>query len=290
MRTPLFALLFTTLAVTVAAGEKRLLGIQDGARGSLAREVPAAVRRMMATGDTRLALGASSAKVECVDITEIPDVVVCVFNTARFMNFALNRASEWVEVSKKSVLSDHQHTENDLNFRVEGHDLRGADLRAFDQAWSKARTSFEPVEREDSLEVLRIERDFWEAVLRPRLKKTPDLIVLAVAAGTDIEGTLSHEILHAQYFRSKEMRRIVAEYWDASVSAADKDAVKSALRGTYAVDADPELLVNEFQAYVLMNGAESSQLASIAPAHRARLMTGLAASKIEPIQFRLPIP
>lgn len=274
-------------AAATPTAESTALTIHSKGRGSLAVEIRDAVGRMSAGGDTRLALGPSSGQVECFDLTDVSDVVVCVFNTARFMNFALNRASEFVEVSKGHVLSDREHAENRLNDSVEGHDLIGADLRAFDKAWVAARRSFERVTEEDSLAKLALERDFWDRFLRPKLAKSPDLILLAVAAGTDVEGTISHEILHAQYFRSAGMRRVASEYWETSVPDADKKAITSVLRANYAVDGDRELLINEFQAYVLMHRAEDFQLASAVATHRAPLLERLAKVGIAPIQFRL---
>lgn len=263
----------------------RVLSILPSVRGSLAKQVPETIRRVREVADGRLALPPSAARVECVELTDVSGVIVCVFNTARFMNYALNRASEFVEHERK-VLSDRAHLDEETIETAEGHDLRGEDLLAFDRAWTAARSSFAPVDDEDSREKLALERDFWDAFVRPRLKKTPDLVLLAVAIGTDIEATLSHEILHAQYFQTKELRRIVGEYWSASVSDADKERVKAALRESYDVE-NAELLVNEFQAYVLMHGAEESELSEISKKHREPLAKQLAAAGIDPIQFSL---
>jgi hypothetical protein len=93
--------------------------------------------------------------------------------------------------------------------------------------------------------------------------------------------------LHAQYFRSSELRSIVSKYWDAYVTDEEKEAVKRALRANYAIDRDRELLLNEFQAYVLMHRAEGFELAAIVPAHREPLHQQLANVGIHPIQFQL---
>ena len=244
---------------------------------------------MNAAGDTRLAVPLTEAKVECVDLTELRDVVVCVFNTARAMNAALNRASEWVEVSKKAVLTDREHADNPANGVVEGHDLRGADLIAFDADWSAARSSFEPVTEDDYVAKLDLERHFWDTFLRPLLAKKPDLVLLAVAAGTDVEGTLSHEILHAQYFRSAPMREVVARYWKKEVGEADKKAIRERLAKGYAVTDDEALLLNEFQAYVLMHRAADFELPEAAATHAAPLRKRLKKAGITPVEFRLEL-
>ena len=123
----IFLLAALGLASHATAGEKSALSIRSAARGTLSGEVRDVVASMSAAGDTRLALPSSDAKVECLDLKELKDVTVCVFNTARFMNAALNRASEYVEVAKGRVLTDLEHAGNDANGAVEGHDLQGAD-------------------------------------------------------------------------------------------------------------------------------------------------------------------
>lgn len=269
------------------AATPKVLAIRDVGAGSLSRDVPAAVTRARQNGDSRyLALAPSASKVECVSIAEVSRVVVCVFNTPRFMNYALNRASEWIEVSRARVLTDEEHVRNGNNGVVQGHDLRGEDLRAFDTAWTAARPAFAQPEHEDERATLEIERDFWNAFLRPRLVAQPDLILLAVAAGTDVEGTLSHEILHAQYFRDPRMREAVHAYWGA-MPAPDRDAIRAILAAQYAVDGDPVLLENEAQAYLLMHRAEDFELAKFVASHAGPLRARLAAAGVEPIAFRL---
>ncbi len=247
--------------------------------------LPETIRRVQAHAEGRLALPVSAATFECVEVTDVAETFVCVFNGARFMNAALNRASEYVELERR-VLTDQEHIDNGKNALVEGHDLKGADLRAFDAAWRAARPSFAPVEREEWREALAFEDAFWDGFVRPRLGESPDLVLLAVATGTDIEGTLSHEILHAQYFRSAEHRRLVAEYW-STVPEADRKRAKELLRENYDVE-DAALLVNEFQAYVLMHRAEEFELATLAKTHREPLRARLRAAGIEPLQVRLP--
>ena len=100
-----------------------------------------------------------------------------------------------------------------------------------------------------------------------------------------MEGVIAHEILHLQFFTDSRIKPVAEKFWDEKVSAEDKAAIKQKLAPNYNVE-DRELLVNEFQAYMLQASAEYYELGNFLK-YRDALRAAMAAVGVSPIQFSL---
>ncbi len=232
--------------------------------------------------------------VACGQTVTIPGTHLCIFTTANGMNFALNRASQWVEAKE---LVDHRSLQL-LNLRqnVQGHNLSGKDLRDFAAAYSTVKGGFDqevpPLaqpERFDELgNSLGLERIFWSEYLQKKVGSVPNLYLLAVTLGST--EAINHEVLHALYYSNPKMQQLVTEFWLKDLTIAERRDIISDLSGIGAYDVaadDPEapsyLLLQEFQAYVLMQRSEFAveRFDSMAKQYQSRLKLKLTSNGIQ---------
>jgi hypothetical protein len=243
-----------------------------------------------------LAPAITAAFAACGEVRELPHTQICVFSHKRFMNLALNRASQWVEAGE---LMDHErHALSRQNSQVEGHDLTADSIREFRKVYDQRRASMKiPVGNfgPEVQQIVALERELQDSFIAPTLAKQSDMVLLAVAMDTDLDATLDHEILHAQYFQTPAMRSAVDSYFSNAVSKVDAESITSKLAGSGAYKVTPSqgdsvsvlakkrsLLVNEFQAYMLMRGANGSFLSRWVPAYQAGLTAALKAKGVTP--------
>src|SRR5690606_35840263 len=105
------------------------------------------------------------------------------------------------------------------------------------------------------------ERDLFENFILPTAKKYENFVLITYATVSSMlwNAVVTHEIMHAQYFLDQEFREIADQFWTEKVSDADKTQVRNTLSQHY--DASNEfLMINEFQAYILMADAEFNLL------------------------------
>lgn len=281
-----FILLLTTsliqtaalATVSVAPEKASLLTVKSADSISIQTGIRKMLLNAQKSVPRGLAPGPGSSYVEIGEIKEVPGVLIAVFNSATFMNLSLNRASTFVEEHDK-MMSHIEHLSSS-RMKVMGHDLTGPDLIRFDDLYQKAQVNFAAV---DSFykESLQIETDFWNAVVRPNLAQDPNLVLLAISIDSDINQVLTHEIIHAQYFKSQVYQDAVKEFWD-SMDSAEKKQIKEYL-SDYDITNDL-LMMNEFQAYILMKNAENSLLRPFVAKYRAPLLEKLKSKGIEPLQ------
>ncbi len=239
---------------------------------SLTKDLPAMIKSV---SDAR----AVRPRVEVAGLAEIPGAFLAMFPNISVMNMALDRASLFIETgvmyAHDKLLSARGGSE------AAGHDLRGRDLLRFWDAFQKAKPSMTTPQDRHQIEV---EKGWWKWML-PTLRKFPDLVLLGVSLGRSMEGVIAHEILHLQFFTDSRIKPVAEKFWDEKVSAEDKAAIKRKLAPNYNVE-DRELLVNEFQAYMLQAAAESYELGSFLK-YRGALRAAMAAVGVSPIQFSL---
>lgn len=114
-----------------------------------------------------------------------------------------------------------------------------------------------------------------------------NFVVISFAKQSRMHWTdvVTHEILHAQYFNVELFRQITDAFWAEEVSPEDKKLILSALDEIY--DTSDELLMkNEFQAYILMTGAERNLLNEFVDKYRGPLMEKLKNAGIMPLQIK----
>jgi hypothetical protein len=251
-----------------------------------------------------LAPAITAAFAACGEVRELPHTQICVFSHKRFMNLALNRASQWVEAGE---LMDHErHAISRQNAQVEGHDLTADSIREFRKAYEQRHASMKiPVGNfgAEVQQIVALERELHDSFVAPVLAKQSDMVLLAVAIDTDLDATLDHEILHAQYFQTPAMRSAVDTYFASAVSKADAESITSKLAASGAYKVTPSqgdsapvlakkrsLLVNEFQAYMLMRGASGSLLSRWVPTYQAGLTAALKAKGVTPFGASATVP
>ncbi len=227
--------------------------------------------------------------VDCAPVKEVDHTVVCIFNSPIFMNMALARASLMME-SDAGFISDREHLDGvngGIASQAEGHDIPGADLRRFWEAYQASRESQPPLENTTyDPDFLKIEEEFWTRFVVPQLANDPNTILIATNARDDMAAIVSHEILHAQYFAEPEFRVISHRFWLQQVTDTDREAIKTSLKPFYNTD-DDDLVANEFQAYVLMHRAEQRLLKEFVPRYRQPLWDAMTAAGLRPIQARI---
>lgn len=259
-----------------------LVSVNDGISGLVAAV-------MTKTIQTKEALGLRIPYVEVAPVADIPGTHLAVFSQRQVMNTALSRASMYIEEGRMA-----SHSELVSGVRVwtaAGHDLTGPDLARFWKSFRKAKNRFEfpKIFGED----LQIESDFWNFFLLPKLKENPRLVLLGVSADSpheQIEGTIGHELLHAQFFSNPLFQKTAQKFWKTQLSAKEQSAVKQRLSSSHYDVRNQFLLVNEFQAYTLQPIEMSGWIATLQELYRDRLRRFLKRAGITPIQFRLTKP
>jgi hypothetical protein len=219
--------------------------------------------------------------VECRWVAELEHVLLCGSADVGTINTALARASIFVEMRPRIVV---EHTDplyvTSLG-QIAGHDLmkRHPDGRpdllqyyaAVDDACAVKRSVCPSAS---------------EQAMRELLEKTwaehRDLVVLTFAHRGPIadDVTVSHEILHAQYFTNPAFREVITDYW-WMLPEADRSSARRVLGTTYSVK-DHELMQNELQAYALMSGGERTRFRALL-VHREPLLGRLRERGIQPI-------
>jgi hypothetical protein len=226
---------------------------------------------------------------ECRETAEIQGAYLCVSDTQLEMNMALARASAFIEglggpgTKGKVVRLDDPELQQYLRI-VGGHDLRGQDLNTFLAAATKAcndskqdpNVCFNPYEKE-----------IFENFISPKTKINPNFVVItyAVRSSMSWQDVVTHEILHAQYFNQPEFRKICDNFWNTELTDEDRAAVKFNL-GRYYDSSDELLMMNEFQAYMLMTRAESQLLVKFVGTFRAKLLEQLALANLKPVEVQ----
>jgi len=229
---------------------------------------------------------------ECRKTAEIRETYFCLYSDQSAMNYALGRATCYIEGAfcnnpKGTLLST-----NDKNFlssirQTLGHDLRGVALVDFyttlkRQCEQRPKDGFCPTPQESEL---------FERVIVPGVRQSRDFIVVVAAhlGRGNFVGTFSHEVLHAQYFNDANYQKLIDEFWSKELSRKEKDIIREALSVAYD-KSDEFLMKNEFQAYILEAGANSALLSKLVPKFRPRLMAALEKAGARPIQVVLVKP
>lgn len=229
---------------------------------------------------------------ECRKTAEVRDTYFCLYSDQSAMNYALGRATCYIEGAfcnnpKGTLLST-----NEKNFLASvrqtlGHDLRGVALVKFyenlkQKCEQQPQGGFCPTPQELEL---------FERVVVPGVQRSKDFIIVAAAhlGRGNFVGTFSHEVLHAQYFNNENYQKVIDSFWESELSEKDKKIIRDALGIAYD-KSDEFLMKNEFQAYILEAGASNALLSKLVPRFRPKLMATLQKAGSQPIQVVLVKP
>jgi hypothetical protein len=259
----------------------------DGASPCVSAEPISVLDGVLAWSDE---IGGKPGATECRWVKELDDVLLCASQDTTTMNPLLTRAAMFIEAGTGVVTHDDPRY---LAFlaRIGGFDLRKdhpdparPDMLAYHAAVDQACALEQAMcPQEPELAMRRMLDAVWEG--RDRF------VVITFARHGEFpdDVVVSHEILHAQFFTQPAYREVVEAHW-AGLDEPTRAALRDKLAGQGYNPADEELMMNELQAYVLMNGGELAGLASEIPAHRPPLQNALRARGVEPLQTELRPP
>ena len=219
--------------------------------------------------------------VECRWVAELDHVLLCGSGEVGPINTALVRASIFVEMRPRVVVERTDPMYVASLKLIAGHDLMKRhpdgrpDLLQFYAALDRACAAQQAACADPSEQAMR-------RLLETIWVQHKDLVVLTFARHGPIadDETVSHEILHAQYFTDPKFREVITDYWWL-LAEEDRKAVRRVLAGTYSTK-DHELMQNEMQAYALMSGGERTRFRALL-GHRDALLRLLAERGIRPI-------
>ncbi len=222
---------------------------------------------------------------ECREVREIRGAYLCQSEDQVQMNEALGRTSFFVEGlmgnPRGNVPSVKDPSVRRARTMIGGHDLKGKDLMDFHrEATKKCATAPEYCLNPN-------EEEFYTTFVLPRAAVSEDFVVITYARKSTMPYTtvVTHEIMHAQFFLEPAYAQVAEEFWKNEVTAADRARVVSIL-GQYYDGTSDFLMMNEFQAYILMANAETDLLMDFVATYRDRLMQALAAKGVRPIQVQ----
>jgi len=241
---------------------------------------------MQEFAEHRYALGPPDFYAECRELSTLAGAQVCYFGDRDQMNGALLRASIFTEglgtYAKGSIPKLNEPELARVSGAAAGHDLQGSDLAEF---YAKAEAECASSNQDANVCPNAAEKEFFAKIVLPRLERKEPLVVIGfetLTTGIPYQQSVSHEVLHAQYFLDPEFRETTDAFWNERVTERDKAEIRHTLSPIY--DEKNEFLMrNEFQAYILMPDAESNQLARFVKNYRKPLLAALRAKGIAPI-------
>lgn len=202
-------------------------------------------------------------------LTDLPGVYVAIFPTLATMNSVLGRPTVYLTEGGR-IVTHHDAEKGAVFSGYVGHDLKEKLLREFSRAFVMAEKSMAVPSTPPAS--ICLEASFWKKFLWPRMQREKGLILIAAASEYRLKSTVSHEILHAVFYRSLKIRRLTEEFWETRMSEADRRSIIGKLAAyKYDVPANRELLLNEFFAYLLQSGSGEDLLEGHARKYRALL-------------------
>lgn len=192
-------------------------------------------------------------RYECAALSDHPGVAVCLFAHSYEMNRIFANAVARIEAPA--------HADGDRN--ITGIDLRLDDLERY---WERGGG-------------LNAEQDYFRQVVLPQLRHSLGARAV-IATGWGNQSTLEHELLHARYFSDPAYVAAVTEFWQDRISAPDRDRFRAELAVKYN-GSDQDLIINEFQAYVLQSNP-SNWLLEARRLYRTDLLRHLETKGLSP--------
>ncbi len=105
------------------------------------------------------------------------------------------------------------------------------------------------------------------------------LIGFSIQSMKDQKGVLTHEVFHAYTFLNPRYRAVVSDFWKQTVTAEDRASITKEIGLAYNVE-DEELVMDEFQAYLIQSNADKDRMRTFVPKYREALIKRLADENI----------
>lgn len=216
----------------------------------------------------------SNFEMDCAEISELPGAYLCMANSKSRMNMALTRIGifqgQSAGIQPGTVVEDQTRWLRGLETFITGHNLPGDVIGSFFDAEKSSGASHKLNTFEKELR-----DDFVNAPRIVALGGRYDLIAVDASSPKEYWATISHEIRHAQAYLHPAVQAVIAEFWRSQVSEQDKAAVRKILASKSYNPLDEKLMADEFQAYILEDGAEHDFLSRFVGKYRKSLLTEL---------------
>lgn len=217
--------------------------------------------------------------MECGELKELKGVVLCASTKKTYMNKALTRASIFSEGSNGTPAGSLANTDSavyqNLVNQALGHDIPSKALLGF---WSELEHSCQGKKLCPTPE----EEELFQEVILPFSRKESQFVVISYSIDTEWYVTLSHEMMHAQYFLDSNYQKTVDQFWNETVSEQARKEITEILGAQYNKN-DGFVIRNEFQAFILQRSALQFQLSQYVPIYREKLIQKLKEAGSEPL-------
>ena len=240
----------------------------------------------LSTSVSEFSRSVTPGSIDCRFLTDIPGTLLCLTLSTTQLRTLMGRVSYFVEgvPNRKLVPESDAAYMASPQAAYAGHDIMASDFNQFyAQTEQACAGNAQLCLNEDEAKLKTIIQGAASA------HHSSNYVVIAAQAETDmLNAVVGHELLHARFFLNEHYQEIVTDFWKNSVTAADKVRIQTMLGRIYdvaGVTITPEkvegsekarlLLLNEFQAYILMLGGENFELAGQVPTYKPRLKSAL---------------
>lgn len=209
---------------------------------------------------------------ECRETTELPGVYLCGTYLQRDMNALLMRATihsdGYREYPKGSlVTTDNLRAKSALDI-LNGHDIPSEEFAEF----------YKKVDRECSdgsakYCLTSAESIFRHNVMEPLLATHHSFVIIAYSVQSlkPPNEVVSHEMLHAKYFRHAAYRKKIQLFWHTQMTQNERTAIESVLSELGYDKHSEDTMINEFQAYIMQVGSDHGRLEKFSQLYKKRL-------------------
>lgn len=220
--------------------------------------------------------------IECAEVNELPGAYFCAATKKSMMNKALSRASIFSEgttgVNKGNVIGTDSKSYLDIVAQASGHDIPSSELIGF---WAKLEQTCQaggacPIPEE---------KEFFDKIVSPISQIQHQFVIISYSLDSDWYQTVTHELMHAQYFLNPVFQKTVDTFWDHEVTPDDRKKIKQVLSQGYNQN-DEFVMKNEFQAYLLDSKGPFGWLKDFSVKYRLKLVQKLTEAGTPPLEVR----
>lgn len=224
---------------------------------------------------------------ECQETEELEGAILCGSYIQRAMNRIFIRPAIYSEggmgphPSRTLVKKENPHLKawEDM---VGGHDIFSKELLEFYDKMAEKCTT------DTSYCLTKTEKNFYDTVIVPlRARGKPFVIItFSVQSTLTPHQVVSHEFLHAHFFLDPKYQQRVTEFWEKHLNESERSAIRKTLQEVGYDSTDEVVMKNEFQAYILMYGANDSKLEKFVPLYREKIENFMAEANLSAVQVK----
>lgn len=210
----------------------------------------------------------------CAEIVEVPGAYLCFPADRSQMNQMFTRIGiYWATVNgfAPGSLIDRENSYLKNMYKIiDGHNLPGGVIEKFFSTVSQNSLPpqfLNPFETE-------FRDDFVRSTRISSLGGSYYVIAVSAQASQDYRATVSHEVHHARFYLQPALRLAIEDFWNYQVAPNDKMSIRQILGAIYNIQ-DEQVVIDEFQAYILESGANTQVLAEYAKTYRLKLISFL---------------